>query len=493
LGDDYKNDVDLLSIESYPELIAPGEIPFAKIFEESPGYIFCEIAGAYGSNFKYYYAPASELYKPRINWKPLCLPEDRLLKNLIITGDTVYAITNAGAPANKLVSTSLKNINWQQPELIIPEKNKILDGFIQCNNYLLIVYSDGINNELVQYNIYTKKTEPVKTPNQGIIGLQWLNKNKTQAVVGITSWNRPYTEFLYEPARGKFEASPLVAAAKYPPAFNDILVEEVEVPGHDGVMIPMSILYKRGLKKDGSNICFMESYGGYGISTTPSFSYFVNSLVLKNVVCAFPHVRGGGEKGEAWHLAGYKTTKPNTWKDFISCAEYLIENKYTVPEKLAGKGKSAGGILISRAITEKPGLFAAAICDVGLANVMRNEFTPNGPTNIGELGTVNDSVECRALYEMDGLLHVEKNTPYPAVLCIAGWNDPRVIAWQPAKFAGALQVATSSNKPILLKVNYSGGHSAEDKDELYNDLASQFAFALWQCGHPEFRWKTTGR
>ncbi len=158
----------------------------------------------------------------------------------------------------------------------------------------------------------------------------------------------------------------------------------------------------------------------------------------------------------------YKTTKPNTWKDFNSCAEYLIEKGYTSPNKLAGTGTSAGGILISRAITERPDLYAAAICNVGCANAMRMEFAPNGPGNIPEFGTVKDSIECRALYEMDGMQHVVKDTKYPAVICIGGWNDPRVIAWEPGKFAAALQNATTSGKPVLMKVNYDNGHFTED-------------------------------
>ena len=130
-----------------------------------------------------------------------------------------------------------------------------------------------------------------------------------------------------------------------------------------------------------------------------------NSLATHGVVIAFAHVRGGGEKGEAWYKAGYKTTKPNTWKDFISCADYLVKKGFTSPRKLAGTGTSAGGILISRAITKRPDLFAAAVCNVGCANAMRMEFSPNGAVNTPEFGTVKDPVECQALFEMDGVQH----------------------------------------------------------------------------------------
>ena len=175
------------------------------------------------------------------------------------------------------------------------------------------------------------------------------------------------------------------------PGFENLVSEEVEAPGYDGTMIPLSIIYKKGIPLDGSNCCILRGYGAYGLSATPSFSIF-NSLANHGVVLAFAHVRGGSEKGEAWYKAGYKTTKPNTWKDFISCAEYLVKKGYTSPQKLACTGRSAGGILISRAITDRPDLFAAALCNVGCANAMRMEFTPNGPPNIPEFGTVKDPV-----------------------------------------------------------------------------------------------------
>ena len=120
---------------------------------------------------------------------------------------------------------------------------------------------------------------------------------------------------------------------------------------------------------------------------------------------------------------------------------------------------------------------------------MRLEFGANGPINIPEFGTVKDETECKALYEMDGMQHVQKGVAYPAVMSVAGWNDSRVIAWQPGKFAAALQNSTSSNKPVLMKVNYDNGHFTEDKNVTFANFADQYAFVLWQCGHPEFQMK----
>jgi prolyl oligopeptidase len=258
------------------------------------------------------------------------------------------------------------------------------------------------------------------------------------------------------------------------------------MPGHDGAMIPLTIIYQKGIPLDGSNSCILRGYGAYGFSATPEFTILKNSLATHGVVFAIAHVRGGGEKGEAWYKAGYKTTKPNTWKDFISCADYLVKKGYTSPRKLAAIGTSAGGILISRAIEERPDLFAAAVCHVGVANAMRHEFRPFGPFDT-EFGTVKDPVECQALFEMDGVQHVQKGVKYPAVMGVGGWNDPRYPAWQPGKFVAALQAATASEKPVLMKVNYNNGHFTEEKIITFKDFASQYAFLLWQTGHKDFQ------
>jgi prolyl oligopeptidase len=353
----------------------------------------------------------------------------------------------------------------------------------------LIVHSDGINNHLSKYNLKTKKTSDVKLPFIGTIGISCMNAKTNNCILGITSWNKPYTEYDYDAATDTFKPGSFNKPSVYPAEYMDLQTEEVEVKGHDGVMIPLSIIYKKGLKKDGSNACLMDGYGAYGYSASPWFSVMENALAVRGVVIAFPHIRGGSEKGEEWYRAGFKVTKPNTWKDFISCAEYLVAKGFTSREKLAGTGTSAGGILISRAITERPDLFAAAICNVGCANAMRGEFGANGPVNTPEFGTVKDSIECKALYEMDGMQHVVDGTKYPAVICVAGWNDPRVIAWEPGKFAAALQNASTSGKPVLMKVNYDNGHFTEDKKVTWANFADQFAFVLWQCGHPAFQMK----
>ncbi|MEJ7627291.1 MAG: prolyl oligopeptidase family serine peptidase [Ferruginibacter sp.] len=490
VGTEVATDLDFFSNASYPEMkIDPSVYPYVFLSEDSRDYIFSG-EGSVQSEFKMYYAPIPTSNTAKIKWNVLAVPSDKLVKGMDAIGDDVFAITYNNAKNYKLIATTLKKPDWNNATVIAEEKpGQVLEYITRSKDYIFIVHSDGINNHLSKYNLARKVTTNVKLPYSGSVNIFNLDTKTNDCYVGITSWVQPYTEFNYNASTDAFTTGSLNKAPVYPAEYKNLQVEEVEVKGHDGTMIPLTIIYKKGTKLDGSNNCLMDAYGAYGSSSSPHFDVRLNALAIKGVIIAIPHVRGGGEKGEEWYRAGYKTTKPNTWKDFISSAEYLIAKGYTSSAKLSGTGTSAGGVLISRAITERPELFGAAICNVGCANAMRLEFSSNGPVNIPEFGTVKDSIECKALYEMDGMQHVVKGTKYPAVLSVAGWNDPRVVAWQPGKFAAALQKGSSSDKPVLIKVNYDNGHFTEDRNVTHANFADQYSFVLWQTGHPDFQMK----
>jgi prolyl oligopeptidase len=485
VGADPAKDVDFFSNESYPDLkIAPNELPFASIDETYPDYIVANV-GNVRNELRVFYAPTKEMAKGKISWEVMCQTSDSLVRGMEFHGDKVYAITLKGAPKYKLVTTSVKHPDWKNAETILPEAKDPMQYIVKCRDYLYAVYSNGIVGRIVEYRFSDGHTKELSLPMSGAVNVLCPDRFSNRLIVLVTSWTLPATWYDYDADKGTFAKSMFNPDVSYP-GFENLTSEEVEAPGADGTMIPLSIVYKKGLPRDGKNCCILTGYGAYGFSATPGFS-ILRSLALRGVVFAYAHVRGGGEKGEMWYKAGYKTTKPNTWKDFIACGEYLVKNGYTSPEKLAGMGTSAGGVLISRAITERPDLFGAAICNVGCANAMRMEFAPNGPANIPEFGTVKDSVECQALYEMDGVQHVKDATKYPAVICVGGWNDPRVVAWEPGKFAAALQHASTSGKPVLMMVNYDSGHFTEEKEVTFRNFANQYSFVLWQTGHPDFQ------
>ena len=360
----------------------------------------------------------------------------------------------------------------------------VLGDFNICKDFILLTYSEGVNCRLYKYDFKTKVTTEVKLPYAGNLDAWCTDRKSNTCYVKLRSWHKTATEYKLNALTNAFELSEFTAPSNYGNLFNDLEVEEIEVKGHDGVMIPLSIIYKKGMKKDGSNFCLIDSYGSYGYSMLPYFDMQHNSLVTKGLIVAIPHVRGGGEKGEDWRIGGFKTTKPNTWKDFNSCTEYLITKGYTSAKKIIATSGSAGGIMISRAITERPDLYGAAICISGVVNTLRLEQMPNGLNCSFEFGKTKDSIECKGLSEMDGVSHVMKNKDYPALVCITGIKDPRVSPWQSAKLVAAFQQRNPKGKPALLMVNYENGHfnSAED-------FANQITFALWQCGHPDFQLK----
>jgi prolyl oligopeptidase len=485
LGSDFASDVDFFSNESYPDLgIAPKEFPNVSIDESYPNYLIGQVQTVQ-SELRIFYAPIAEMKGQKIKWKVLCQQSDNLVRGMAFDRDYVYAITHTGAPKYKVVRTSVKHPDWAHAETVIPEAADSVQSIAKSRHYLMVTYSNGVVGRLVKYNLATGKIQEIKLPLSGTVDCSCPDWRSDRCLVHITSWTSPVTIYDLDAEKNTFAKSTFNSDVIYP-GFDSLVAEEVEAPGHDGTMIPLSIIHKKEIPMDGSNSCILNGYGAYGSSASPYFN-IRSSLAKRGVVLAFAHPRGGGEKGEAWYKAGYKTTKPNTWKDFISCAEYLVKKGYTKPEKLAGTGTSAGGILISRAITERPDLFRAAICNVGCANAMRMEFSPNGPVNTPEFGTVKDETECKALYEMDGVAHVEKGVKYPALMGVGGWNDPRVAAWEPGKFVAALQSASASGSPALMKVNYDNGHFTEEKVVTFRNFAGQSAFLLWQSGHPDFQ------
>jgi prolyl oligopeptidase len=478
-------DIDVFSNEANPDLgITSMELPFASIDESFPAYVIGTV-GTVQQEMRLFYAPSSQMKKGKLEWSVLAQTSDNLVRGLAFYKDKVYAVTHGGASKYKLIRTSVEHPDWSRAETVLPEAKDSIQYIAKSRNFLFVVYSDGILGRLVKHDLESGKDSDVKLPASGSVDISCPDFRSNRCIVYITSWIQPTTLWDLDAATDTFGKSTFDTGVTYP-GFDMLLTEEVEAKGHDGTLVPLSIIRRKDGKLDGSSNAILEGYGAYSISYSPDFNVR-HSLALHGVVLGYCHPRGGGEKGEAWYKAGYKTTKPNTWKDFIACAEYLTNRGYTSPGKLTGTGTSAGGILISRAITERPDLFGAAVCNVGCANAMRMEFSPNGPVNTPEFGTVADPVGAKALFEMDGVQHVKPGVPYPAVLGVAGWNDPRVAPWQPGKFVAALQAASTSGKPVLLKVNYDNGHFTEEKLVTFRNFANQFAFALWQTGHKDFQ------
>ena len=477
-----------------PELFSRAKNPGFNIRPDEYPFLYCsddhtQLYGGLGSvdnRQNIWIATPTDLLKPTIPWKHALVPTDSVYSYAKL-GAQLYLYSVKDAPKGRILVTDAFNPRPATATVLLPEGQLNITSIATSKDYLFVTLNDGINDRIRQYDTRSKQWADVPLPYSGTAYVQPLDPARGNAtLVGLTTWKQPAVLYNYNPDSKALTASVFDVKAEYP-GIKDLVVEEVMAPSYDGTMVPLSLIYRKGLKKDGQAVCFMDGYGAYGISAVPYFSTRYLALLNQGVVVAETHPRGGSEKGQKWYRGGYQTAKPNTWKDFIACGDYLVKNGYTSPSHLIGMGTSAGGILIGRAITERPDLFAAAISNVSCSNALRMENSPNGPVNVPEFGSVKDPVQCQALYEMDAFQHVQPGTKYPAVICVGGMNDPRVIVWQPGKLAAALQAASISGKPVLLQVNYDNGHFTEDKKVTFRNFANMYAFALWQAGHPNFQ------
>ncbi len=488
LGQSVDADREILSKENNPELgIQSEEYPI--VFYDKYNQKLFGLLYTVDRRVKAFIASAQELDNSRIQWKPLFGLEDEVY-DFETSKDQIFIYTPKGSPGFSIITTSIHDPNLEEAEVIVPEHEgaKIESFVITLDGLFYTVSINGVKQELYRISNGENRPRKIELPmDAGRLNLYAKSVHSSDLWVTVSGWTTDNRRFRYDSKNEEWIPEDLSFRAAYP-ELADLVVEELSIPSHDRVEIPLSLIYDKGLEKDGSNPVIMFGYGSYGFSFGPFFSPIFLSPALKGAIVAIAHVRGGGELGDDWYKAGYKTTKPNTWRDLIACAEYLNKEQYSAPKTMAIIGGSAGGILIGRAMTERPDLFAAAIPEVGCLNTVRMEFSPNGPANIPEFGTIKDSVEFRALFEMDSYHHITSGERYPATLITAGMNDPRVIAWQPAKFAAKLQVANASDQPILFLVDFEAGHGIGDsKTTFFESQADVFSFALWQTGHPDFQ------
>jgi prolyl oligopeptidase len=489
VGTDPEKDPVIFGYDVSPKVkIVPTDLPFVWTQAGSP-YAFGTVAHGVRPEITLYAAPLSSINGSDIPWHKIVDVDDEVI-DFAPRGEDVYLMTHKGALRYKIVRTSISNPDLAKAEVVVPETEAVIHGQTVAADALYVLLLDGGIGKLlrVPYASGGNATpQPVPLPLKGNVWFDAPDPRVNGLLLGLTSWTKAPADYAYDPQTNSVTDTHLQPLGPFDNP-QDIVSEEVRVASYDGTMVPLSIVHRRDIKLDGSNPTLLDGYGAYGITLDPYFDPKLLAWTEKGGVYAVAHVRGGGEYGEGWHLAGKLLTKHNTWRDFIAAAQYLVDHKYTTPAHLAGEGGSAGGITIGRAITERPDLFGAALDDVGLSDALRVEHSPNGPPNIPEFGTTTTPEGYKALYEMSSYHHVKDGTPYPAVMVVTGINDPRVAPWEPAKMTARLQAATSSGKPVLLRVDYEAGHGmGSTKTQTEHLLADQWSFLLWQFGVPGFQ------
>ncbi len=488
IGEDPKKLNDVFSNINNPDLkIGKEELPVISAVYSDEKYYLGMLVGA--ENFrKTFIIDKKDLLNGKKNWKIL-FDKDVKVYFVRLSGDDIYFLSGYDSPNFKLCKTNVNSLNFKKAEILIPEKkDEVITQYVLTKDGIYFTTSkNGVEAKLYLYK--DGKEIPILLPYvSGNINLQSKGRNFSDIWVSCSGWANEEQRFRYNLANNTFKLENLAPVAEYP-EFKDIAIEEVVAKSHDGIEVPLSLIYNKNLKRDGKAPVLMDSYGAYGVSKNP---FFAKSFLLwanQGGVIAVAHVRGGGEKGEEWHLGAYKETKANSWKDLIACAQYLIDKKFTSAKKIAILGGSAGGITTGRAMTERPDLFGAVIIEAGVLNALRSEKNGIGGTDVSEYGSVNNPKEFRGILEMDAYLHIKKGVKYPATLICTGINDPRIAPWQSTKFVAKLLADNKSNKPVLLKIDYEGGHGggAIPIKQRYSNLSDIFAFAFWQLGHPDYQ------
>ena len=437
------------------------------------------ISNGVGNERALYVATQKEIENGTAKWRKIVDFTDQVT-DLAVHGDELYLITQKGAPRGKVVRTRLPGAELDNASAVIPESVAAPISVGAARDALYVAVREGPAGRLLRVPYTTGKPEPLALPMDGIPEPYAPDPRLDGTLFTVHGWTRGPGIFAYHaPAVHDTKLRPESAAERNA----DLQVTHESVTASDGVAVPLTIVHKRGVERSADNMTYLVGYGSYGSTMDPFFDAFVLAWYQMGGTLAVAHVRGGGEFGEEWHNAGKKATKGNTWRDFIACAEFLVREKHTRPERLVGAGVSAGGILIGRAITERPDLFGAALIGAGTMDMLRGEFQKNGPVNVPEFGTVKNAEDFPALVEMSAYHHVKDEARYPAVLLTTGMNDPVVDPWQPAKMAARLQSSTSSGKPVLLRVDNAGHDQwGSTRSELYALRADQLVFMLWQVG-----------
>jgi prolyl oligopeptidase len=435
-----------------------------------------------------YVVPLSALSGPATPWKRLAQTADQVssVARLGVHGNDLYLVSHKDAPRFQVLHVELATADLAEATVAVPQSASVIEDIGAAADGLYIQDLNGGLNELRRL-AYAQGSEAksVALPFQGAIRFTATLPTVRGAVIRIRSWNHS-NEIYYVDADSVsntgWQAPPSVD-------FSAIEAREVMAVSYDGTRVPLSIVIKKGAALDGSHPALLRSYGAYGTIGTakPTFDPTALAWLERGGIIAIAHPRGGGEFGEEWHLGGMKQTKLNTVFDTIACAEYLVDQKYTSPAKLAVAGASAGGIAVGGAINWRPELFAAAIDHAGVTDTLRFEGTANGPSNVPEFGSVKTEEGFHALHAMSAYANVRDGRAYPAVLLETGFNDPRVDSWIIGKMAARLRAATSSGKPVLLRVDFDTGHFGGAKDQAEALTADEWAFLLWQFGDAEFQ------
>jgi len=395
-------------------------------------------------------------------------------------GTKLFIFTDMNAPNGKVVSVDAGNPSADNWKDFIPETENVLSVSTGSGYFFANYLKDAISY-VKQIDRNGNTVREVTLPGLGSANGFSGKKDDNLLYYVFANYTTPASIFSFDPSTGdtKVYKQPVVA-------FNsgDYVSEQVFYNSKDGTRIPMIITHRKGIELDGKNPALLYGYGGFGISETPEFSIAAAVWLDLGGIYAVPNIRGGGEYGETWHIAGTKMNKQNVFDDFIAAAEYLIANKYTSPDYLAVRGGSNGGLLVGAVMTQRPELFRVALPAVGVLDMLRYHKFTAGAGWAYDYGTADDSPEMfRYLLGYSPVHNVREGNAYPATLVTTGDHDDRVVPAHSFKFAAHLQAKQTGPNPVLIRIETLAGHGAGTPvSKTIEQYADIYSFTLWNMG-----------
>lgn len=398
-----------------------------------------------------------------------------------IIGNRIYMVTNAGAPKYRMMVADINKPGYNDWKELVPETDAVLEDvvFVDGDKMVLLYAKDNCSRAYL-YNISGEKIREIKLPGVGSASFSGKREHK-ELFFSYTSYTVPTTVYRYDVDEDK---SMVMSSPKVGFKLGDYTSEMVFCTSKDGTRIPMFLTYKKGMKLNGKNPVLMYGYGGFNVSYPPSFSAMRMPFLENGGVYVHVVLRGGGEYGEEWHLAGTKMRKQNVFDDFISAGEWLISNKYTDKEHLAIMGGSNGGLLVGACMTQRPDLFKVCIPEVGVMDMLRYHKFTIGWNWAPDYGTSADSKEMFEYLRGYSPLHnIKKGVKYPATLITTADHDDRVVPAHSFKFAATLQADNASDKPTLIRIDSKAGHGGgKPVSKQLEEQADIYSFILYNMG-----------
>jgi prolyl oligopeptidase len=426
-------------------------------------WLLASVANGDGGQFAHYVMDSSG------HWTQLTRFEDGIVLAKFGPGDrpgedALYLLSRKNAPRGQILRLPLTQLDLSQARIVVHQSigsdeagRASIQNFVAAPGRLYVMDMMGGPSRV---RVFDPKGQAMfiapPLPPISSVG-QVISLGDGNMLFYTSTYIDPPAWYRYDAASGKVSRTALFNTS--PIKFDDTEVVREFATSKDGTRVPLNIIRRKGTRLDGNNPVLLGGYGGFDLSSQPFFLGPHARLWLdQGGILAEANLRGGGEYGEEWHQAGKLTRKQNVFDDFLACAQYLVDRKYTSPAHLAIQGGSNGGLLMGAAFTQRPDLFRAVVSEVGIYDMLRVELDPNGAFNVTEFGSVNDPVQFNALYAYSPYHHVKDGTVYPAILFTTGENDHRVDPMQSRKMTARMQAASSSNQPILLRTSSNAGH-----------------------------------